>query len=48
MQVLITGGTSDMNDIDFRPEVAQALKEKSPGLLTTLEQRGMTFTAGQE
>ena len=48
MQVLITGGTSDMNDIDFRPEVAQALKEKSPDLLTTLEQRGMTFTAGQE
>lgn len=48
MQVLITGGTSDMNDIDFRPEVAQALKEKSPALLTTLEQRGMTFTAGQE
>jgi quercetin dioxygenase-like cupin family protein len=48
MQVLITGGTHDMNDIDFRPEVAQALKEKSPDLLTTLEQRGMTFTAGQE
>jgi len=48
MQVLISGGTHDMNDIDFRPEVAESLREKSPDLLTTLEQRGMTFTAGQE
>ena len=48
MQVLITGGSHDMNDIDFRPEVAESLREKSPDLLRTLEQRGMTFTAGQE
>ena len=48
LQVLITGGTHDMNDIDFRPEVAEVLKEKSPDLLANLEQSGMTFTAGLE
>jgi len=48
MQVLITGGVHDMNDIDFRPEVAEMLCEKSPELLARLEQSGMTFTAGLE
>lgn len=48
MQVLITGGVHDMNDIDFRPEVAEMLREKSPELLEQLENSGMTFTAGFE
>ncbi|MGR9092794.1 MAG: cupin domain-containing protein [Gammaproteobacteria bacterium] len=48
MQVIITGGVHDMNDIDFRPEVGEAIAEHSPELRDHLEKTGMRFTAGMD
>lgn len=47
LQVIITGGVHDMNDIDFRPEIGEAVRRLSPELLETMEAGGMSFTAGQ-
>lgn len=46
LQVIITGGVHDMNDIDFRPEIGETVRELSPALLEKMESDGMTFTAG--
>ena len=47
LQVIITGGVHDMEDIDFRPEIGDEVRSLSPELLETLEETGMSFTAGQ-
>jgi hypothetical protein len=48
LQVLITGGVSDMNDIALRPSVAQELEAISPGVLEILSETGLRFDAGVE
>jgi mannose-6-phosphate isomerase-like protein (cupin superfamily) len=48
LQVLITGGVSDMNDIALRPSVAQELEALSPGVLEILSETGLRFDAGVE
>lgn len=48
LQVVITGGIHDMGDIDFPESVAQKLETYGDGVLEQFEERGMTFTAGQE
>lgn len=47
LQVIITGGVHDMNDIDFRPAIGEAVRERSPELIEKLESDGWTFNAGQ-
>ena len=47
LQVIITGGVHDMEDIDFRPEIGDEVRNLSPELLETLEETGMSFTAGR-
>ena len=47
LQVIITGGVHDMNDIDFRPAIGEEVQHLSPELLEKMEMDGMTFTAGQ-
>lgn len=47
LQVIITGGVHDMEDIDFRPEIGEEVRGLSLELLETLEESGMSFTAGQ-
>ena len=46
--MVITGGIHDMGDIDFPESVAQKLETYGDGVLEQFEERGMTFTAGQE
>jgi len=47
LQVLITGGVHDMNDIDFVPQAKQDIERVQPGLATEFEKAGFTFTAGR-
>jgi uncharacterized RmlC-like cupin family protein len=47
VQVIISGGVHDMNDIDFRPEIGEQVRRMSPELIDKMETDGMTFTAGQ-
>ena len=47
LQVLISGGVHDLNDIDFPPEVADKLDSIGPGVLGAFEEQGLTFTAGK-
>lgn len=48
LQVVITGGVHDMGDIDFPVAIAEKLETFGDGVLQQFEERGMTFTAGQE
>ena len=48
LQVLITGGVHDMTDIDFPEAIADKLSSFGDGVLQQFEERGLTFTAGQE
>ena len=48
LQVIISGGVHDLNDIDFAPQCAEAIENIKPGLLKTFEETGLTFTAGQD
>lgn len=48
LQVLITGGVHDMNDINFHPEIGRAVKKNSPDFRDQLDKRGMKFTAVPE
>ncbi len=46
LQVLITGGVHDMNDIDFPRSTAREIEAIGPGVLAAFERTGLTFTAG--
>jgi quercetin dioxygenase-like cupin family protein len=47
LQVVITGGVHDMNDIDFSEEAKKQIEAVQPGLAAEFEKAGFTFTAGQ-
>jgi quercetin dioxygenase-like cupin family protein len=46
LQVLITGGVHDMNDIALVPALARQLEEFGPDVLTEIEKTGLRFDAG--
>jgi quercetin dioxygenase-like cupin family protein len=46
LQVIITGGVHDMNDIDLVPDLEAQLQKLSPRLLERVKKQGMSFTAG--
>lgn len=48
LQVIITGGVHDMNDIDIVPEAAVRLSRIAPEFLANLKASGLNFTAGIE
>ena len=48
LQVVITGGVHDMGDIDFSKVVAERLSAYGDDVVQLFEDRGMTFTAGQD
>jgi quercetin dioxygenase-like cupin family protein len=48
LQVLITGGVHDMGDIDFPGSIGERLEDFGGNVLQQFEDRGFTFTAGQE
>lgn len=48
LQVLITGGIHNMDDIAFRPAMAEALAEFGAEVLETFERVGFRFDAGTE
>lgn len=47
LQVLITGGVHDMNDIAFSPEARREIEAVGSGLAAQFEQTGFTFDAGR-
>ena len=48
LQVLISGGVHDMQDIDFSTPIAGKLAAVSPDALAYFEKVGFTFTAGRD
>ena len=46
LQVIISGGIHDLNDIDFSPKAAAWIEALGPGLVEEFEKTGLTFTAG--
>ena len=48
VQVLVTGGVHDMNDIDFPAATARELAAFGPDVVKSFEGLGFTFTAGSE
>ena len=46
LQVIISGGVHDMQDIDYPKTTAEQLAEFGEDVVQQFEQRGMTFTAG--
>jgi quercetin dioxygenase-like cupin family protein len=48
LQVLITGGVHDMNDIALVPALARQLEQFGPDVLSEIEQTGLRFDAGVE
>ena len=46
LQVIISGGVHDMNDIDFPKATADQLAAFGNDVVEQFEERGMTFTAG--
>ena len=48
LQVIISGGVHDMNDIDFAPQCAEEIERIQPGLLKFFEETGLTFTASKD
>ena len=47
LQVIISGGVHDMNDIDFAAICAERIESIQPGLIKEFEKTGLTFTAGK-
>lgn len=47
LQVVISGGVHDLNDIDFAASVGEEIEAIQPGLLKEIEKTGFTFTAGK-
>ena len=48
LQVIISGGVHDLNDIDFAPKCAEEIENIKPGLLKTFKDTGLTFTASKD
>ena len=48
LQVIISGGVHDMNDIDFSTSSGEKIEAIQPGLVKEFEKTGLTFTAGKE
>ena len=48
LQVIITGGVHDMNDIAFAPQVAEQIIAIKPAALAAFEKTGLRFDAGVE
>jgi len=48
LQVVISGGVHDLNDIDFAVKAAAQIEAIQPGLLKTFEETGLTFTASKD
>jgi len=48
LQVIISGGVHDLNDIDFAPKCAEEIEAIKPGLLKTFQDTGLTFTASKD
>ena len=48
LQVVITGGVHDMNDIDFSINVVDKLKQYGPAVRESFEEKGLTFTAHKD
>ena len=48
LQVLITGGVHDMQDIAFPPSVAEQIDRTGPGVLEEIKKTGLAFDAGTE
>ena len=48
LQVLITGGVHDMNDIAFPPKTADKIAAEDPAYLEAFNAKGMRFDAGVE
>lgn len=46
LQVVISGGVHDLNDIDFAVKAAEEIEAIKPGTLKEFEKVGFTFTAG--
>lgn len=46
LQVVISGGVHDLNDIDFAPKAAEQIEAIGSGLVKEFEKTGLTFTAG--
>jgi quercetin dioxygenase-like cupin family protein len=47
LQVIITGGVHDMNDIDFAEDAKAKIEAVGKGLSKEFEKAGFTFTAGK-
>lgn len=47
LQVIISGGVHDMNDIDFAKICAKRIESIKPGLIKEFEKTGLTFSAGR-
>jgi quercetin dioxygenase-like cupin family protein len=47
LQVIITGGVHDMNDIDFAEDAKRRIDAVRQGLSQAFERLGFTFTAGK-
>ena len=48
LQVIISGGVHDMNDIDFSKSCGDRIDAIRPGLKQEFEKTGLTFTAGKD
>jgi quercetin dioxygenase-like cupin family protein len=48
LQVIITGGVHDMNDIAFTDKAKRAIEAVGPGLVAQFEKAGFTFRAGSK
>ena len=48
LQVLVTGGVHDMQDIAFPPSVAEQIDRTGPGVLDEIKETGLAFDAGRE
>ena len=46
LQVIISGGVHDMNDIDFTADCGKRIENIQMGLRAKFEETGFTFTAG--
>lgn len=46
VQVLITGGSHDKNDLDFHPEIGKSVARNAPAFRKLLDEKGISFTAG--
>ena len=47
LQVIISGGVHDLNDIDFATICGERIEAIQPGLVKEFEKTGLTFTAGK-